>query len=210
MPAADKQSYVFSDEEKILSNRDIKIDSNEITRDLRKSDRDSNKETCFNDLLVSRESEISSDIHHLLRSADSQDSSDGSEETDNQPVINENRQRTLSDGYNDPAQIPMIVLKYSCVPAWGLSKQDDKEVEQYKEKRIEIKLLELLMGATLMILNLLLLIYQRENGMMVEYIINSLPTTLSDSVDDLELPTPNSLPLLCSCFVVPPPGTFQK
>ena len=70
-PAADKQSHVFSNEEKILSNQDIKIDSNEITRDLWKSDGDSNKETCFNDLLVSRESEISSDIHRLLRSADS-------------------------------------------------------------------------------------------------------------------------------------------
>ena len=104
----------------------------------------------------------------------------------------------------------MIVLKDSCVPAWGLSKQDDKEVEQYKEKRIEIKLLELLIGAALMILNLLQLVYQRENGTMVEYIINSRPTTLSDSVDDLEPPTPNSLPLPCSRFVVPPPGTFQR
>ena len=182
-PIAHKQSHAFSNEEKILSNQDIKIDSNEITRDLWKSDGDSNKETCFNDLLVSRENEISSDIHHLLRSADSQDSSDGSEETDNQPAINENQQRTLSDGCNDPAQIPMIVLKYSCVPAWGLSKQGDKEVEQYKEKRIEIRLLELLMGAALMILNLLQLVFQRENGTMVEYIINSCPTTLSDSVD---------------------------
>ena len=68
-PTADKQSQVFSNEEKILSNQDIKIDSNEITRDLWKSNGDSKIETCVNDLLVRRESEISSDIHHLLRSA---------------------------------------------------------------------------------------------------------------------------------------------